>query len=79
MKRAVVLTLILFVLVAVDGAIRILRGVSTEKSTGPAALAGASVEVLILLAIGISICAALYAVYSIFEGILARRKVRTGS
>jgi len=79
MKRAVVLTLILSALVPIGGAIRILRGVSTEKSTGPAALAGASVEVLIPFAIGISVCAALYAVYSIFEGILARRKARMGS
>jgi hypothetical protein len=73
-KRAAVLTFILSLLALLDGSIRVLTSVSNEKFTGSAVLAGATAEVLVLFALGVSVCAALYGAYSVLEGVLARRK-----
>lgn len=77
-KRAAVLTFILSILALLDGNIRVLTSVSSEKFTGSAVLAGSAAEVLVLFALGVSVCAALYAVFSIFEEVLSRRKVTMG-
>jgi hypothetical protein len=74
-KRAAVLTFILSLLALLDGTIRVLISVSTEKFTAPAFLAESTAEVLVLFALGVSVCAAPYAAFSVFEEILSRRKV----
>jgi hypothetical protein len=74
-KRAAVLTFILSILALLDGTIRVLTSVSNEKFTGSAVFAGSTAAVLVLFALGVSVCAALYAAFSIFEEMLSRRKV----
>jgi hypothetical protein len=74
-KRAAVLTFILFVLALLGASIRVLTSISTEKFTGSAVLAGSSAAVLVLFALGISVCAALYAAFCVFEEMLSLRKV----
>jgi hypothetical protein len=74
-KRVAVLTFILSILALLDGTIRVLTSVSNEKFTGPTVLAGSTAEVLVLFALGVSVCAALYAAFSVFEEMLSRRKV----
>jgi biopolymer transport protein ExbB/TolQ len=48
-----------------------------EKAPGFAVLAGSFAEALIVFALGLSVCAALYAAFSVFEGVLSRRKANT--
>jgi hypothetical protein len=76
-KKAAVLTFILSFLAFLDGSIRALTAISMQKATGPAVLAGSAAEVLVLFALGIAVCAAQYAMFCIFEGVVARRRAKT--
>jgi len=76
LKRAAVLTFILSFLALLDGSIRVLMAISTEKTIGLVALAGSASEILVMFALGISVCAALYTAFSVFEGILSRREAK---
>jgi hypothetical protein len=75
-KRAAVLTFLLSLLALSDGFIRVFTSVSNDKVARSVVLAGSTAEVLVLFALGIAVCAALYAAFGAFEGILARRKTR---
>jgi hypothetical protein len=73
MKRLVVLTFLLSVLVAACQLRPVLTGFA-QKSFGPAALSGGMVEVLTVFEPGILVCAMLYATCGLFDGVLLRRK-----
>jgi hypothetical protein len=72
-------SILLTLLVSAWSATRVLLGVSMEKVTGVGFLAGAMAEVLAMFALGILVCAALYAFAIFFEAALVRRKMRVVS
>ena len=74
MKRTVLLTFFLSVLICLLLAIRFLTRMSIQKSTGVAMVTGSIAEALSPLALGIAVCAVFYGVASVYEGILTRRK-----
>ena len=55
---------------------RILLGMSVERATGNAALAGATSEALTVFALRMLVCTALYGAFALLEELLARRKMR---
>ncbi|HTR26785.1 MAG TPA: hypothetical protein VMI10_22630 [Terriglobales bacterium] len=69
-KNLALLTFILSLLVAACDTSGILRGISTERVTATAFLAGALAEVFTMFAIGLTVCAALYACAFFFESML---------
>jgi hypothetical protein len=75
MKRSVLLTFLLSVLVAADQTRTMLSTFADQKVTGPAAFCGGMTEVLTVFAVGILVCAAIYAVSTFCEGVLARRRM----
>lgn len=74
MKRLALLTLLLSVLCTVNSAVHVLVKIQEMHSAGPGAIAGATSEVLTLFELGLFVCTALYAVASLYEGALARRR-----
>ncbi|MGA8152739.1 MAG: hypothetical protein WB952_17440 [Terriglobales bacterium] len=50
-------------------------GITREKSTGVAFLAGSMAEVLTVFSLGVLVCTVLYALAMFFETVLARRKM----
>lgn len=74
MRKLVGLTGLLTLLVFALGTTNILIGISTEKSVGIAALAGAASELSVLVTIGVFVCSVLYAFGAFYEGVLARRQ-----
>jgi hypothetical protein len=78
-KNLSALTFLLTLLVSAWSTTRILLGVSIEKVTGVGFLAGAMAEVLAVFALGILVCAALYAFAIFYEAALVRCKMRLDS
>jgi hypothetical protein len=74
MKRAVVLTFLLSVLVATDGLRATVLAIADQKAFLIGAFNGGLAEALTLFALGILVCAVLYAICGFCEGILVRRK-----
>lgn len=79
MKRLALLTLLLSVLLAVNGAANVLVKIQETHAAGTGAIAGGAAEVLALFELGLFVCAALYAVSSFYEGVLERRRVSWNS
>lgn len=75
LKNLSALTFLLSVLAGAWKMREILRGVSMEKVTGTAFLAGAAAEVL-TISFGILVCAILYAFTFFYEAALGRIKLR---
>jgi hypothetical protein len=75
-KNLSVLTLLLSLLVFASSTAQILVGVTIEKSTRVALLAGSMAEVLTVVSSGILVCAVLYTFAIFFEAVLVRRKMR---
>ena len=75
-KNLSALTFLLSLLVSAWSTTRILLGVTMEKVTGTAFLAGAMAEVLTLFSLGILVCAVLYTFAFFCEAVLARRKLK---
>ncbi len=73
-KRLAVLTSLLSVLLLVCRATTILAYITAQKVVGNAFVAGSMAEVFVLLALGIFVCALLYAIYTFYEGTLRRRR-----
>ena len=73
-KRHVLLTLLLSVLVLAYGATNISRQIAIDKRVGIGSFSGSVAELLMQVALGISVCAAIYAVFNVFENALVRRK-----
>ena len=73
-KRHVLLTLLLSVLVLAYGATNISRQIAIDKRVGIGSFSSSVAELLMQVALGISVCAAIYAVFSAFENALMRRK-----
>jgi hypothetical protein len=74
LKRLLPLTLLLAIFALVSVAINLLTEVTVQKMAGMAFLAGSIAEGLVPLALGVLICAVLYAVCGFFEGMLTRRQ-----
>ncbi len=74
MKRLVFFTLLLSVLVAVYRLRTTLTQLVAQKAFGVGAFGGTVVEVLTLFALGILVCALLYAPCGLCEGMLLRRR-----
>lgn len=68
------LTFLLSFLVSAWSMTGILRGISVQKVTGTAFLAGATAEVLMTFCFGMLVCAALYAFAFFYETLLVRYK-----
>jgi hypothetical protein len=75
-KNLSALTFLLSFLVSAWSMTRILTGVSMEKVTGMAFLAGATSEVLTIFSLGILVSTALYAFAFFYEALLVRFKLR---
>jgi hypothetical protein len=73
-KRHVLLTLLLSVLVLAYGATNISRQIAIDKRVGIGSFSSSVAELLMQVALGISVCAAIYAVFNAFENALVRRK-----
>ena len=73
MKRSVVLTFLLTVLVAADQARTDFVSVAVQKATGIASLSGGIAELFGIFALGILACVAIYAIYALCESVLIRR------
>jgi hypothetical protein len=73
-KRSVFVTLLLTILVAALLLRAALVRAVEQKTFGPAALSASIAEVLTMFALGIFVCAVLYAACALFEGMLLRRK-----
>jgi hypothetical protein len=74
LKRLALLTFLLTVSVFVTLMANLLAQVGTDKIVGTGFLAGRIAESLAPLALGILVCAALYATCGFFEGVLQRRR-----
>jgi hypothetical protein len=74
LKRLALLTFLLAVFVFVTLMPNLLAQVGTEKIVGTGFLAGRIAESLAPLALGILVCAVLYATHGFFEGVLQRRR-----
>jgi hypothetical protein len=74
LKRLALLTFLLTVFVFVTLMANLLAQVGTEKIVGTGFLAGRVAESLAPLALGILVCAVLYATCGFFEGVLQRRR-----
>lgn len=74
LKRLALLTFLLTVFVFVTLMANLLAGVGIEKIVGTGFLAGRIAESLAPLALGILVCAVLYATHCFFEGVLQRRR-----
>jgi hypothetical protein len=75
-KSLSMLTLLLSLLVSAWSSTQIMLGITREKSTGVAFLAGSMAEVLTVFSLGVLVCTVLYAFAILFEAVLARRKMR---
>jgi hypothetical protein len=73
-ERSVVLTFLLCVLMAADQTRSLFAGAALEKYTGSAYLFASVAEVLTAFAIGVLVCAVLYAVCDFVQGALTRRR-----
>jgi hypothetical protein len=73
MKRSVVLTFLLAVLVAADQARTDFVSVAVQKATGIASLSGGFAELFATFTLGVLACVAIYATYALCEGSLIRR------
>lgn len=73
LKRLVILTLLLSILVFVSLTIQFLTDLTVSKATGIAVITGSIAESLTPFSLGILVCAALYAVYGFYRGVLTRR------
>ncbi len=74
LKRLALLTFLLTAFVFVTLMANLLAEVGTEKIVGTGFLAGSIAESLVPLALGILVCAVLYATHDFFEGVLQRRR-----
>lgn len=74
LKRLALLTFLLTAFVFVTLMANLLAQVGTEKIVGTGFLAGSIAESLVPLALGILVCAVLYATHGFFEGVLQRRR-----
>ena len=74
MKRVVVFTLLLSMLVTVAGAANVLYRVSMQRTTSVEVWSYAWAEVFTTLGIGLFVCALIYLAADVFEGVLERRK-----
>ncbi len=74
LERLALLTLLLSTFALVTLAIELLSRISLSKSYGIAAFLGGMAQALTPLALGVFVCAVLYAVASWHEGMLARRR-----
>lgn len=73
MKRSVVLTFLLAVLVAADQVRTDFVSVAVQKATGIAVLSGGFAEVFAVFTLGVLACVAIYAIYALCESSLVRR------
>jgi hypothetical protein len=73
MKRSMVLTFLLAVLVAADQVRTDFASVAVQKATGIAALSGGFAEVFSVFSLGVLACVAIYAIYGLCEDSLIRR------
>jgi hypothetical protein len=73
-RRLVVLTFLLSLLLAAYQTAKILIELSIQKFFAAGAFGGGMAEVLSLFALGMLGCAILYVVFGLFEGILLRRR-----
>jgi hypothetical protein len=76
MKRLVPLTFLVSALLLVYGASEILTEIMTQKAAPIGFLTGRIAELLVPFALGILVCALLYAFSSLYEGALIRRRAR---
>ncbi len=74
-RRLSALTFLLSVLVLAWSTAKILQGAADQKVTGSAFLAGAMAAALTEFAFGIFVCAVLYGLGILCEGLLVRRKI----
>jgi hypothetical protein len=74
LKRLALLTFLLTAFVFVTLMANLLAQVGTERIVGTGFLAGRIAESLAPLALGILVCAVLYATCGFFEGVLQRRR-----
>lgn len=74
-KSLSILTWLLSLLVFAWSTTQIMLGITREKSTGVAFLAGSMAEVLTVFSLGVLVCTVLYALAMFFETVLARRKM----
>jgi glucan phosphoethanolaminetransferase (alkaline phosphatase superfamily) len=75
-KSLSMLTLLLSLLVFAWSTTQLMLGITMEKSTGVAFLAGTMAEVLTVFSLGILVCTVLYTFAILFEAVLVRRKMR---
>ena len=75
-RKLTLLTLLLSVLILTFSAITILMEIMHLKSRSIGVFTGTVADELVPFALGILICAVLYALFSLFEGILMRRRAR---
>lgn len=73
MKRLSAFTIMCTVLTFADRATNFLAGVATEKQIGIAALAGTWAQIGRFAVLGLMVCALLYGLAALYEGVLARR------
>ena len=76
LRRMAIFTFFVSLLVLLYEIERILLGMSVERATGNAALAGATSEALTVFALRMLVCTALYGAFALLEELLARRKMR---
>jgi biopolymer transport protein ExbB/TolQ len=76
MRRSVLFTLMLSILVTAYSTIELFRELSRIRLFGNGALYGGLSESLLPLVLGLLVCAVIYAVYSFYESALARRKAQ---
>lgn len=74
LRRLALVTLLLSVLIAVNGTVRMFVKIQETRAAGLGAIAGGIAEVGRLFEMGLAVCVALYAVASIYQGMLERRK-----
>ena len=75
MKRLALLTLLVSSLTAVALSVRFLARIQQIHAAWSGAVAGGISEILAFFELGLFVCAALYAVSTFYEGMLARRRV----
>jgi hypothetical protein len=78
LKTSATLALLLSLTVSAEQLVKLLNSVMVEKSSGIAAIAGAGAEITSVFALGVGVCAVLYAAFAIFDGRLSRLKLRLG-
>ena len=72
LRRAAALTLLLSLTMSAEQGAKLLNSVSVEKHSSAAAVAVYTSELLTVFALGVGLCAALYAAFAIFEGRFSR-------